>query len=99
MRNDIALHLQKEGLKAALVKRLPTKRCAGDGWAGYLDSIGTCNERPRRIATEAGLLGDPMPGIHPMLALVSDGAAQFDILEHGLCLAHTKRRIVRLTST
>lgn len=98
MRNDIALHLQKEGLKAALVKRLPTTRFAGDGWGGYLDRLGTCNERPCRIATEAGLLGSPITGIHPMLVLVSDGPAQFDILEHGLCLAHTKRRMVRLTS-
>ncbi len=91
--NDIALgHLQKQGLKAALVERLQRNPFAGDDWAAYLDRPGICDERHRRIATEAGLLGGLVAkGIHPMLAIVSDGAGQFDILEHGLCWVHTER--------
>jgi len=74
--NDIALrHLQKQGLKAALVERLQTNLFAGDDWAAYLNRLGICDERHRRIATEAGLLGGLVAkGIHPMLAIVSDGA-------------------------
>jgi len=56
--NDIALrHLQKQGLKAALVERLQTNPFAGDDWAAYLNRLGICDERHRSIATEAGLLG------------------------------------------
>ena len=96
--NGIALgHLQKQGLKAALVELLQTNPFAGDDWAAYLNSLGICDERHRRIATEAGLLGGLMAkGIHPMLAIVSDGAGQFDILEHGLCWVHTERLVHKL---
>jgi hypothetical protein len=92
--NDIALgHLEKQGLKAALVKRLQTNPFADDDCAAYLDRLGVCAERHRRIATEATLLGGLVAkGIHPMLAIVSDGVGQFDILEHGLCWVHTERK-------
>jgi hypothetical protein len=96
--NDIALgHLQKQGLKAALVERLQTNSFAGDDWAAYLDRLDIGDERHRRIATEAALLGGLVAkGIHPMLAIVSDGAGQFDILEHGLCWVHTERLVHKL---
>ena len=49
--NDIALsHLQKQGMKEALVERLRTTPFAGDDWAAYLDRHGLCDERHRRIA-------------------------------------------------
>jgi ferredoxin-NADP reductase len=55
--NDIALgHLQKQGLKAVQVERLQMNLFAGDDWAAYLDRLGICDERHRRIASEAGLL-------------------------------------------
>ena len=96
--NDIALgHLQKQGLKVALAERLQTNPFAGDDWAAYLNHLGICDERHRRIATEAGLLGGLVAkGIHPMLAIVSDGAGQFDLLEHGLCWVHTERLVHKL---
>jgi len=96
--NDIALrHLQKQGLKAALVERLQTNPFAGDDWAAYLDRLGIRDERHRRIATEAALLGGLVAkDIHPMLAIVSDGAGQFNILEHGLCWVHTERLVHKL---
>jgi len=84
-------------LKAALVERLQTNPFAGDDWAAYLDRLGIRDERHRRIATEAGLLGGLVAkGIHPMLAIVSDGAGQFDLLEHGLCWVHTERLVHKL---
>jgi hypothetical protein len=96
--NDIALgHLHKQELKAALVERLQTNPFAGDDWAAYLDRLGIRDERHRRIVTEAALLGGLVAkGIHPMLAIVSDGAGQFDILEHGLCWVHTERLVHKL---
>ena len=99
--NDLALaHLQKQGLKAVLVEQLQANPFAGDTgdhWTAHLDRLGICDERHRRIATEAGLLGGlAARDIHPMLAIVSDGAGQFDILEHGLCWVHTERLVHKL---
>jgi hypothetical protein len=96
--NDIALgHLQKQGLKATLVESLQMNPFAGEDWAAYLDRLGIREERHRRIATEAALLGGLVAkDIHPMLAIVSDGAGQFDLLEHGLCWVHTERLVHKL---
>ncbi|MGP8437889.1 IS66 family transposase [Paraburkholderia fungorum] len=96
--NDLALrHLRKQGLKAAVIACLQTIPFAGDDWAAYLDRLDIRDERHRRIATEAGLLGALVSkGFHPMLAIVSDGAGQFDVLEHGLCWVHTERLVHKL---
>ena len=96
--NDLALgHLRRQGLKAAVVACLQTTPFAGDDWLAYLDRLDIRDERHRRIATEAGLLGGLVSrGLHPMLAIVSDGAGQFDVLEHGLCWVHTERLIHKL---
>lgn len=96
--NDIALgHLKKQGLKASLVESLQTNPFAGDDWVHYLGRLGITDERHRRIATEAALLGGLVDkSIHPMLAIASDGAGQFDILEHGLCWVHTERLVHKL---
>ena len=96
--NDIAQgHLMKQGLKTAVVESLQTTPFADGSWTAYLDRLGIRDERHRRIATEAALLGGLVAkGIHPMLAIVSDGAGQFDILEHGLCWVHTERLVHKL---
>lgn len=96
--NALALaHLHKQGLKAAVTACLQTTPFAGDNWSAYLDWLDIRDERHRRIATEAGLLGGLVSkGLHPMLAIVSDGAGQFDILEHGLCWVHTERLVHKL---
>lgn len=96
--NDIALgHLHKQKLKAAAVDALRDVPFDGGSWTAYLDWLGIADERHRRIATEAALLGGLVAkGIHPMLAIVSDGAGQFDILEHGLCWVHTERLVHKL---
>jgi len=67
--NDLALgHLRKQGLKAAVVECLQTTPFAGDDWPAYLDRLDIRDERHRRIATEAGLLGGLVSrGLHPML--------------------------------
>jgi hypothetical protein len=58
--NAIALgHLQKQGLKAAVIQCLETNPFSGGDWAAYLDGLDILEERHRRIATEAALLGGP----------------------------------------
>ena len=96
--NDIALeHMKKQGLKAAVVQSLQLNTFVGGQWDVHLDLLRICDERHRRIATEAALLGGLVAkDIHPMLAIVSDGAGQFDILEHGLCWVHTERLVHKL---
>lgn len=96
--NDAALaHLRKQGLKQEIVELLQASPMEGGHWSGHLDRLGITGVRHRRIATEAMLLGGLVAkGIHPRLGIVSDGAGQFDILEHGLCWVHTERLVHKL---
>ena len=96
--NDAALaHMRKQGLKQEIVELLQASPMEGDNWSAYLDRLDINGVRHRRIATEAMLLGGLVAkGIHPRLGIVSDGAGQFDILEHGLCWVHTERLVHKL---
>lgn len=96
--NDVALaHLRTQGLKHTLVERLQRMPFDGGDWAAHLQRLGFTRERHCRIATEAALLGGLIAkGVDPLLAIVSDGAGQFDILEHGLCWVHTERLVHNL---
>ena len=96
--NDAALaHMRKQGLKQEIVELLQASPMDGGNWSAYLDRLDINGARHRRIATEAMLLGGLVAkGIHPRLGIVSDGAGQFDILEHGLCWVHTERLVHKL---
>jgi hypothetical protein len=50
-----------------------------------------------RIATEGALLGG-LSGLHiaENMAIISDGAGQFNVLTHGLCWVHAERLIHKL---
>ena len=90
-------HMQAQGLKLELIEALRNAPFDGGDWSAYLDWLGIDDARHRRIATEAALLGGLCKkGIHPELAVVSDGAGQFDILTHGLCWVHTERLVHKL---
>lgn len=66
-------------------------------WQAHLRSLGICDERHVRIATEGALLGSLMShGVSPNLGIVSDDAGQFDILVHALCWIHAERTLARL---
>ena len=96
--NDHALsQMRLQKLKTEVIECLQAAPFSGGSWAAYLDQLDIKDARHRRIATEAALLaGLREKGIHPQLAIVSDGAGQFDILEHGLCWVHTERLIHKL---
>lgn len=96
--NDVALaHMRKQDLKQEIVELLQASPMDVGDWSEYLDRLGITSVRHRRIATEAMLLGGLVAkGIHRQLGIVSDGAGQFDILEHGLCWVHTERLVHKL---
>jgi hypothetical protein len=69
----------------------------GAAWQAHLSSLGICDERHVRIATEGALLGSLMShGVSPNLGVISDDAGQFDILVHALCWIHAERTLARL---
>jgi len=66
-------------------------------WLAWLEKHAITKKRHRRIATEGALLGSILQhGLCHDLAVVSDGAGQFNILTHGLCWVHTERLVHKL---
>ncbi len=59
--------------------------------------LGITGKRHQKIATEGVLLGCVLdnPALEN-LAVISDGARQFDVLIHGLCWVHAERLIHKL---
>lgn len=77
-------------LKASTLIEFP---CA-TSWKTHLKSLGIKRERHIKIATEGALLSALLhESSLNHLAIISDGAKQFDILEHGLCWVHAERLI------
>jgi hypothetical protein len=66
-------------------------------WQARLKEWDITSERHIRIATEGALLGQLIEqGVSVNLAILSDGAAQFDILVHALCWVHAERPLARM---
>jgi hypothetical protein len=66
-------------------------------WEAYLNQIGIVKSSHRKTATEGALIGALINnGISPQLGIISDGAGQFRLLEHGLCWVHAERLINKL---
>jgi hypothetical protein len=66
-------------------------------WQAYLAVRDVTDERHVRIATEGALLGSLIAhGVSPELAVLSDGAGQFDVFVHALCWLHQERPLERL---
>jgi Transposase IS66 family len=58
-------------------------------WHEHLLSIGITGIKTVRILTEAALLGGlSREGRHEPLRILSDGAGQFNVMQHGLCWVH-----------
>jgi hypothetical protein len=87
--------VQFERLGELLYKSFEDKRA----WKAALESVGLTNQRHVRIVTEAALLGSIIKNgtTNPDLAIISDGAGQFDVLLHALCWIHAERPIRKLT--
>ena len=59
--------------------------------------VGDHQPRHVRIATEGALLGSLIAhGVSPELAILSDGAGQYDVLVHAACWIHAERPLARL---
>ena len=66
-------------------------------WLSHLKELGIENKSHVKTATEGALLGAVIAsGVSPHLGLISDGAGQFRLLEHGLCWVHAERLINKL---
>ena len=58
-------------------------------WLTYLKQLGITKAHHVKTATEGALLGAVITGgVSPHLGIMSDGAGQFRLLEHGLCWVH-----------
>ncbi len=66
-------------------------------WLSYLQGLGITKEAHVKTATEGALLGAVLAsGVSSELGIISDGAGQFRLLEHGLCWVHAERLINKL---
>ncbi|MGB5633727.1 MAG: transposase [Waterburya sp.] len=66
-------------------------------WLAYLQELGIFKNSHVKTATEGALLGAVIAsGVSADLGIVSDGAGQFRLLEHGLCWVHAERLINKL---
>jgi Transposase IS66 family len=99
--NDVAVtYWQRQKLAQAVIERLRAgaPRWADQAtWQAYLTARQVTDPRHARIATEGALLGSLIAhGVSPELAVLSDGAGQFDVFVHALCWLHVERPLARL---
>jgi hypothetical protein len=87
-------------LPQALVDRLsrgPQVFADHAAWQARLRQLGITKERHVRIATEGALLGSLLThGVSPELAILSDGAGQYNVLAHAACWIHAERPLARM---
>src|SRR3954454_14506072 len=75
----------------------PRRFADRSAWEAHLAARGISGERHVRIATEGALLGSlSAQGVSPELAILSDGAPQFDVLVHAACWIHAERPLARM---
>lgn len=66
-------------------------------WQEHLLSIGIKNAKTVRVITEAALIGGlKLEGRSEPLRILSDGAGQFNVMQHGLCWVHIERGLRKL---
>lgn len=99
--NEIAVsYWENQGLPIALVEKLrqgPQEFACIVSWQTCLAELAISSDRHVRMATEGALLGGLIErGVSPQLAVLSDGAPQFDILVHASCWVHAERPLARL---
>jgi hypothetical protein len=87
-----------------LAQELLAKLCQGPAhfadeaaWQARLQELGITGQRHVRLATEGALLGSLIEhGVSPELVILSDGAPQFDLLQHAGCWIHAERPLTRM---
>jgi hypothetical protein len=98
--NEVTLaYWGRQQLAPAVVASLsagPRQFTCAAAWQAWLAAAGVTTARHVRIATEGALLGQLIEqGVSPDLVILSDGAAQFDILVHASCWVHAERPLAR----
>jgi Transposase IS66 family len=98
--NEVTIaYWQRQKLPVKLIDLLncePVQFADEAAWQGRLQALGITAERHVLIATEGALLGQVIEqGASPQLAVLSDGAPQFDILVHASCWVHAERPLAR----
>lgn len=102
--NDVAIrYMAEHGLAFAHVVALRQgPRGGGPDLAPleqYLTLCGITSQDHRRVAIEGALWGALAAKVHPGLAVVSDGAGQFNVgATHGMCWVHAERLIHKLVA-
>jgi Transposase IS66 family len=93
-------YLLEHGVAEAVVATClaqPKRRFAEEArWQAYLDGLGLGNGH-RRLLTEAAVAGAIAE--HQLLTdtvIVSDGAGQFDVFDHGRCWIHAERPLRKI---
>ena len=99
--NEVATaYWQRQELARECIERLqagPQHFADEAAWQAWLAKLDLTSERHVRIATEGALLGQLIAqGVSPELVVLSDGAAQFDVLVHAACWVHAERPLIRL---
>jgi hypothetical protein len=99
--NEVALsYFQRQKLPQKLIELLtagPQQFANEAAWQARLQELGITAERHVLIATEGALLGQVIEqGASPDLAILSDGAPQFDILVNVSCWVHAERPLARM---
>ncbi len=80
-----------------LLRRGPRTFADSAAWEERLRALGITRPRHVRIATEGALLGSLIAhGVSPELAILSDGAEQYDVLVHAACWIHAERPLARM---
>jgi hypothetical protein len=97
--DDNALaYMDKHKLPQHIFQRLST--CtkiafeSKSAWLAQLEALNITGYRHQRIVSEGALMGSLLYSTSiDSLAIISDGAGQFDVLDHGLCWVHAERLI------
>jgi Transposase IS66 family len=91
---------RRQKLPTAVVGRLrrgPHAFADPAAWQARLRQLAITQSRHVRIATEGALLGSLIAhGVSPELAVLSDGAGQYDVLVHAACWIHAERPLARM---
>ncbi len=93
-------YYRRQKLPLALIEGLgsgPGTFADEAAWRARLEALGITAERHVLISTEGALLGRILEqGAAADLVVLSDGAAQFDVLVHASCWVHAERPLARM---
>jgi hypothetical protein len=91
---------QRQKLPSSVVDQLgrnPRKFVDTAAWRRHLRRSGIIRPRHVQVATEGALVGSLIAhGVSPELAVLSDGARQYDVLVHAACWLHAERPLSRM---